>query len=123
MIDGCGNSGPSEGKLKALQQIEAIDQTSDRLLIAGAVGGISSSFPLAGVQVEVRGPGGVTTTAKTKSDGTFEIHVLPGTYQARALEQGKTFVAADLTYEDPDALFLEGGGCAQVQFVEAAKGH
>lgn len=123
MIDGCGNSGPSNGKLKALQQIEAIDAASDRVLIEGAVGGVSSSIPLAGVQVEVRGPGGVITAAETKFDGTFEIQVSPGTYQARAMEPGKTFVAADLTYEDPDALFLEGGGCAQVQFVEAAKEH
>ena len=56
LIDGCGNSGPAERRQKALQQIEAIDPTSDRALIQGAVGGLTSSFPLSGVQVEARGP-------------------------------------------------------------------
>jgi len=59
VIDGCGNSGPLERKQKALEQIDAIEATSDRALIGGAVGSISSSYPLAGVQVEARGPGGI----------------------------------------------------------------
>ena len=123
LIDGCGNSGPTNSKQSALDEVDMIDRTSNRARIQGAVGAMSRYFPLSGVQVEARGVGGVITTAETRADGTFELHVSPGAYQVRALQPGKTFVAADLTYEDPDALFLEDGGCAQVQFVEAAKEH
>jgi len=118
VIDGCGNSGPSARRDAALKQIEAIDETSDRALIQGAVGGNSSSVPLAGVQIEATGPGGVNT-AETKADGTFTLHVVTGKYQVRALAPGTTFVSDDFTYESPDRLVLESGGCAQVQFVEA----
>ena len=60
---------------------------------------------------------------KTGNDGTFELHVAPGKYRVQALEPGKTFVAADFTYEDPNALVLENGSCAQVQFVESSQKH
>jgi|SRR5271165_2777696 len=122
LIDGCGNSGPTELRQQALQQIEAFDPTSGRALIQGAVGGISSSFPVAGVQIEVSGPGGVTT-AETKTDGTFEIHVAPGKYQVKAVSPGKTFVGEYISYENPDHLILENGSCAQVQFVETSQKH
>lgn len=120
VIDGCGNSGPSDSKQSALDQIDLIDSTSKRAKIQGAVGGMSFAFPLTGVQIEARGPGGVIT-AETDAIGKFEMRVAPGKYQVRALSPGKTFVAADITYENPDNLVLENGGCAQVQFVEAEK--
>jgi hypothetical protein len=115
LLDGCGNSGPVETRQKTLEKIEAIDPTSQRALITGAVG---FADPVGGIQVEASGPTG-QTTATTKSDGTFEIHVPPGKYQVRAFGLGKTFVAEDLTYEHPDSLVVEGGGCAQIQFVDA----
>ena len=117
-IDWCGNSGPSDSKQSALDQIDILDPTSNRARIQGAVGGVSFAFPLAGVQVEASGPGGVTT-AETDAVGRFEMRVAPGKYQVRALSPGKTFVADEFTYENPDNLLLENGGCAQVQFVEA----
>jgi len=72
--------------------------------------------------VEARGLGTVATS-ETMADGTFEMHVAPGKYQVTAVSPGKTFVAEDISYEYPDDLLLENGGCAQVQFVEAAKEH
>lgn len=120
VIDGCGNSGPTELRSKAIQQLEAISPTSTGAKIQGAVGGRSSSFPFAGVQVEVRGSEGVKTS-QTDRDGTFEMQVTPGKYQVRALSTGKTFVAADLSYDDPANLTLQNGGCAQVQFVESVR--
>ena len=119
-IDGCGNSGPSDSKQSALDQIDMLDPTSNRAKIQGAVGGVSFAFPLAGVQVEARGPGGVIT-AETNAIGKFEMRVAPGKYQLRALSPGKTFVADEFTYENPDNLLVENGGCAQVQFVESNK--
>ncbi len=120
VIDGCGNSGPTDSKQSALDQVDMIDHNSNRAKIQGAVGGISYAFPLEGVQVEATGPGGVIT-AETNAAGKFEMRVTPGKYQVTALSPGKTFVAADFSYENPDDVVLENGGCAQVQFVEAAK--
>jgi hypothetical protein len=121
-VDDCGNSGPANGKQSALDQIDMIDPNSSRAMIQGAVGGVSFAFPLDGVQVEATGPGGVVTTA-TNAVGKFELRVAPGKYQVRALLHGKAFVADEFTYENPENLVLENGGCAQVQFVEAKQTH
>ena len=61
VIDGCGNSGPTELRSKAIQAIQTIDLNSIHATIQGAIGVRSSSFPLAGVQVEVRGSDGIKT--------------------------------------------------------------
>jgi hypothetical protein len=121
-IDGCGNSGPSDSKQSALDQIDMLDPNSNRAKIQGSVGGASFAFPLAGVQIEASGPGGVITT-ETNAIGKFELRVAPGKYQVRALSPGKTLVADEFTYENPDNLVLENSGCAQVQFVEATMKH
>ena len=122
VIDGCGNSGPTDSKQSALDQVDMIDHTSNRAKIQGAVGGKSFYLPLSGVQVEASGPGGVVK-AETNAAGKFEMRVTPGKYQVRALSPGKSFVAADISYENPDDVVLESGGCAQVQFVESASQH
>lgn len=121
-IDGCGNSGPSQLRQKILQQVETIDTTSNRALIQGVVWDHSIPGPVAGAQIEAHGPEGMNTT-ETKIDGRFEMHVVPGKYQLRAVSPGKTFEAADITYENPDGLVLENGGCAQVQFIESTTKH
>ena len=120
VIDGCGNSGPTDSKTSALDSVDMLDSTSNRAKIQGAVGGISYAFPLEGVQIEASGPGGVIT-AETNAAGRFDMRVTPGKYQVKALSPGKTFVGAELSYENPDEVVVENGGCAQVQFVEAAK--
>jgi hypothetical protein len=51
------------------------------------------------------------------------MRVAPGKYQVRAVSAGEEFVAADASYENPENLLLENGGCAQVQFVEASQKH
>jgi hypothetical protein len=120
MIDGCGNSGPSESTKSALQQIEAIDPAANQALIQGVVWDFATPGPVAGVKIEARGPDG-TNTAETKDDGRFVIRVVPGRYQVWAFSPGKTFVAKDISYEHPDNVVLESGSCAQIQFVEATK--
>ena len=117
-IDGCGNSGPSNSKQSALDQIDMLDPNSNRARIQGAVGGVSFAFPLAGVQIEASGPGGVIS-AQTDAIGKFDMRVAPGKYQVRALSPGKTFEPDGRTYENPDDLVLEKGACAQVQFVQS----
>ena len=118
VIDGCGNSGPTNSKQSALDQVDMIDHTSNRGKITGAVGEASFYVPLAGVRVEANGPGGVIT-AETDAVGKFEMRVTPGKYQVRAASPGKNFVAADISYENPEDVVVENGGCAQVQFVES----
>jgi hypothetical protein len=120
VIDGCGNSGPSELTKTTLRQIEAIDPATNQGLIQGVVWDFASPGPVAGVKIEARGPAG-TNTAVTQDDGRFEIRVLPGKYQVRAVSPGKTFVADEFTYEHPENLVLETGSCAQIQFVESNK--
>jgi hypothetical protein len=120
VIDGCGNSGPSELAKTALQRIEAIDPAANQALIQGVVWDFASPGPVAGVKIEARGPGG-TNAAETTDDGRFEIRVVPGKYKVWAVSPGKTFVAEDISYEHPDNVVLESGSCAQIQFVEATK--
>jgi hypothetical protein len=118
LIDGCGNSSPTDLSRAAIEDINAIDSASNHSLIQGLVWDFSMPGPVAGVQVEARGPGGVFA-GKTQENGRFEMHVPPGKYQVKAVSAGKSFAAGDLTYENPDKLTLENGGCAQVQFVGA----
>ncbi len=120
LIDGCGNSGPTASKQSALDQVDMLDSTSNRGMIQGAVGGTSYLSPIEGVQVEATGPGGVIT-AETDAVGRFEMRVTPGKYQVRALTPGRTFTGADISYENPENVVVENGGCAQAQFVESAK--
>lgn len=122
VIDGCGNSGLAETKESALHQIKTLDATSNHAQIHGLVWDTSIPGPVAGVQIEAQGPGGVTST-QTETNGRFELRVAPGKYQVQARSPGKTFLASDLTYENPDDLVLENGACAQVQFVESSEKH
>lgn len=36
----------------------------------------------------------------------------------RAVESGRSFKTADISYEDPLKILIEAGGCAQVQLAE-----
>jgi hypothetical protein len=120
-IDGCGNSGPLPAQQQSLEKIQAIDPTSQRALISGAVWGPrGGSEPLRRVQIEASGPNGVLT-AQTNDEGRFALHVTPGKYQVRVVEEDRTFVPEDLSYERPDGVVLENSGCAQIQFVEVKK--
>jgi Carboxypeptidase regulatory-like domain len=116
-LDGCGNSGPLSGAKSVLEQIEAI-QTGhhDSGVIHGAVSEQALSAHIPGVRVEVRGTNGVYR-ATTNAKGEFEIKVPAGRYTVRAIQTGYTFRAADLSYENPDDVRIEPGGCAQVQLV------
>jgi len=120
LIDRCGNSGPTELTEAARKQIATID--ANHATIQGLVWDTSIPGPVAKVQIEAHGPGGVTRT-ETEIDGRFELRVVPGKYQVQALSAGKTFLPSDLTYENPDDVVLENGACAQVQFVESTRKH
>jgi hypothetical protein len=115
-LDGCGNSGPVSGAKAALQQIAAIRASHDGGVIHGVISQQALSAPVSYVRVEARGANG-HYTATTNSKGEFEIKVPAGQYAVRAIKTGFSFPTADFSYENPDKVQIESGGCAQVQLV------
>jgi len=116
-LDGCGNSGPLSQVKAVLKQIYAIRIRRGNGVIQGVVSQQALSFPIAGVHVEAEGANGAYT-ATTNATGEFEIKVPPGRYYLRATKAGLGFVKADFSYEDPDDLRVQPGGCVQVQLVQ-----
>ncbi len=118
-LDGCGNSGPLGNAGAALKQIQGIP-SQRRAMIQVAVGGdwLAWSPPIAGVMVSAQGPNG-TYSATTSKQGIAEIYVPAGKYSVTVPDQ--KVLAFDLSYDDPEKIVVENGGCAQIQFVEPQK--
>jgi hypothetical protein len=114
VLDGCGNSGPLTGAAPALSAINAI-RTSGASMIRGVVSEEALSTPLAGVHVEAQS-GPRLFAAVTNEQGEFQFNVPPGRYSVSAVETGRLFGEADISYQDLDYP-LEPGGCAQVQIA------
>jgi len=110
-LDGCGNSGPLNGATGVRKEIEAIQKGHHH---GGVIHGLVSNVP--GVRVEARGTHGVYK-ATVNTTGEFEIKVPAGRYMVRATQTGYAFSAADFSYENPNDLRVEPGGCVQVQLV------
>jgi hypothetical protein len=110
-LDGCGNSGPLSGATVALEEIHMIQRRHGAGFIHGVV-----SPPVSGVSVEARGASG-RYTATTNAKGDFEIKVPPGRYAVRATKTGFSFNTADFSYDNPQNIRIQAGGCTQVQFA------
>jgi hypothetical protein len=111
-LDGCGNSGPFDKSQSVLEQIDAINTH----VKSGTIHGEISGEPSHGVRIEARGTNGVFTS-RTDANGEFEIKVPAGRYTLRAIRTGFSFHTADFSYENPQNLRIEPGGCVQVVFV------
>ncbi len=116
-LDGCGNSGPLDAAKAALSEIETIKAEHDGGVIYGTVSQRLLSVPLSGAHVDVQGKNG-NYAATTNEKGEFQISVPAGRYSVRVVERGVSFDKFDISYEDPRAVQIEPGGCAQVQFAE-----
>jgi hypothetical protein len=114
-LDGCGNSGPLSMARKALGEIAKIKSTHDSL-IQGVVSESALSVPISGVLVKAIGTAG-SYAAMTDAKGEFRLKVAPGSYIVYALKRGLSFGKADISYEDPRHVYIQPGGCAQIQFV------
>lgn len=69
------------------------------------------------MNVEIRGEGR-SYKAVTGKYGEFKIHVPPGRYVVHVQKNGWEFETDGImTFEDPENIRIEDGGCAQVQFV------
>lgn len=116
-LDSCGNSGPLNLAKASLSEIEAIKAARDGGVIYGVVSQQALSIPIPGVHVEAQGENG-DYSATTNEKGEFQMKVPVGRYSIRAVEGGFSFTKADISYEDPQGVQIEPGGCAQVQFSE-----
>lgn len=120
VLDGCGNSGPLARANSILREIDRMNQGQQTALISGMVSVYNLSGPVLGVSVSARG-GGKVYSASTNQKGWFKIEVSPGDYVVEPRSRHSLFEVSDLSYEDPQHLTLQAGGCAQVQFIETTQ--
>jgi len=115
-LDGCGNSGPMSRAQPALDQIQAIQWSTDGGVIRGVVTQSNLGTPIPGVHLEARGRGGIFR-GLSDHHGSFAIEVPSGKYSLHARKKGITFRTAELSYEKANDLTIQPGGCVQVQLV------
>jgi len=115
-VDCCGNSGFLKDSAELIHQIEEIQNTRSGGEIAGRVGwGDAPGF--AGVRIVALGK---THTYETRTDakGRFHMKVPEGEYRVRAnAPGGGHYLPFDLTYDNPDHIVVQPGGCPQMQFM------
>jgi hypothetical protein len=116
-LDGCGNSQPLAAAADVLSEMEAIKAARGGGAIHGVVGE-EFSGGIASAKVEARA-GARRYTANTNDKGEFVLNVPPGRYVVRAVKRGMVFKTADFSYEDPQNIQIQPGGCVQVQFARA----
>lgn len=120
-LDGCGNSNLLSKSKNVLAELARIKASSDGGIIEGVVTLPSEfvGFPPT-VRVEARrGDESYNTPVHWKEfGGAFRIKVPVGKYVLRAIAPGLSFFPDTdySSYEDPDNIQIESGGCAQVQF-------
>jgi hypothetical protein len=119
-LDGCGNSGPLSKAAAALADIAKVKSgTNGGGMIHGVVNGPNfvRQNPSSGIHVDAKGAGGLFH-AVTNEKGEFQINVPAGKYVVSVNEPGLSYRPFEFTYEDPDNLQIQPGGCGQVQFVD-----
>jgi hypothetical protein len=119
-LDGCGNSGPLRKARRALSVIAAIKAAKGSGVIQGVVSDVTLSSLIPGVQVEAAGASG-HYKATTNKNGEFRMKVPVGQYAVRVVDKEDTYVKAEFSYDDPQKVQIECGGCAQVQFTQVSR--
>ena len=120
-LDGCGNSGPLSQAATALTDIAKVKSGANSGgMIQGMVNGPNfvRQNPSTGIHVDAKGASGLFH-AVTNETGEFHINVPVGKYIVSVNEPGLGYRPLEFTYEDPDAVQIQSGGCAQVQFVDS----
>lgn len=111
----CGNSSYLEESADKIHQIERIKKTKSGGEIAGRIGwGDSERY--GGIRIVAVGAK-QTFEAQTDRFGWFHIPVPTGNYTVHAESPGHSFVPFDLTYDDPNHIVVNPGGCPQVQLM------
>jgi hypothetical protein len=120
-LDGCGNSTPLVEAAPTLKVIESLEQRRKGGLIQGKVLAFQSKLgSRKGVKIQIFG-NGRKYEMSTDDLGGFNVHVPAGEYKANAIREGWVTSADVLTYEDPNNIKIENGGCAQIQFGAVEK--
>ncbi len=116
VLDGCGNSGPFTQAEKALREIEAIKAEHGGGFVSGNISSESPPESLNRVSIVVTGRGH-TYEGSTDQEGNFRVRVPAGIYKLNASRPDWFFRKDDFSYDDPQRISIENGGCAQVQLV------
>jgi hypothetical protein len=87
-------------------------------MIQGLVNRQELDKPVAGVHIEAKGATGVYG-AVTSETGAFRIQAPPGDYSVAAIDNRWLFSKADISYENPQKVQIQSGGCVQIQFVQS----
>jgi hypothetical protein len=124
-IDNCGSSTELSRAREAIHEIEQvlIDMKSAS---GGNIHGRVVLSPLgtgkgiAGVRMTIRGAAG-TYSAVTDKDGWIHLKVPAGRYIVRPVSSKWVVEVFDLSYDDPQRIRIENGGCAELQFLAKPK--
>jgi hypothetical protein len=119
-LDGCGSSGLLANAKVTLRQIRAIQGSKGAGIIHGLVASQTFEVSVSRLRIEVRGVH-ANYTATTDATGHFELKVPPGKYTIHPANNAASFQTADFSYENPDNLQVQPGGCVQVQFVATGR--
>ena len=119
-LDGCGNSGLLANAKLTLRQIRAIQAGRGAGVIHGIVAEQTSEVSVSGLRIEVRG-GHANYIGTTDATGHFELKVPPGKYTILPANNAVSLHTADFSYENPDNLQVQPGGCVQVQLVATGR--
>lgn len=117
VIDNCGNSGLLAEATEKIREIKRIRRVSDGV-IEGHVASRQEWKGVPGIRFLVRGKE-VNYSAVTDHSGWFRITVPPGAYSVQV--ESARVTRFDLSYDDPAALVVRKGRCAQLQFVADPK--
>ncbi len=103
----------------ALSEIAAIKAAQGGGVIHGVIRD-SEDLPfvvIPGARVDAQGISG-HYQATSDEKGEFQIDVPPGEYIVRVVDSSGLFEKALFSYEDPNKIEIEPGGCAQVEFAK-----
>jgi hypothetical protein len=117
--DSCGRSGEVSKRTKTLQEIERV-RSLQSALITGVV--YLPEEKSVATMVAIRKKDGKRYESRV-SGCAFSIEVPPGEYSVSVNMAARSFVMHWLSYEDPDFVKLEKGGCAQIAFVPSDSDH
>jgi len=87
-------------------------------MVSGMVSTESLTTGVPHVTIRAIGTGSATT-AMTDQRGRFDMRLPAGKYSLEAIRSGWSFKPEPLSYENPEALTIVAGACAQVQLTSA----
>jgi hypothetical protein len=117
--DSCGHSGEFSKRTEMLQEIERV-RSLQSALITGVVYLPEENSTATVVAI---GKKNGTRYESPVNGSAFSMEVPPGEYSVSVNMAAKSFVRHWFSYEDPDSVKLEKGGCAQIVFVPSGSDH